>query len=139
VLLLALVCCQWPVRLYEGQADAVARLEVKGDGRLSVTANAGDVAWEASLVGFDGSPLHNPVHRAEVLPGRHTLQIRVRRYEMPWIARWRDNPQLYWIKTDDEVHEVELDMAGGVTYWLDWIPEWREDRPPGPPMLFRTR
>jgi len=138
-LLFVLVACQGQVRLYEGQESEVAWLEVKGSGGFGVSANPGDVAYEAGLVGFDGRKLPNEVHRAEVLAGRHTLEIRVRRFEMPWIARWRNNPQLYWERTNDDIVEVELEVSAGVTYWLDWIPEWRTDRPAGPPMLFRER
>lgn len=138
-LLLLLASCQGTVRLYEGEADAVGWIEVRGDGDLSALAGAGDVAWEAILVSFDGAPLPRPAHRVEVLPGPHTLEIRVQRWEMPWYSRWRDHPALYWQKTYEGVHEVVLQVEAGVTYWLDWIPEWRKDRPPGPPMLFRER
>jgi hypothetical protein len=138
-LLLLLAACQGTVRLYEGEAEAVGWIEVRGDGGLSAPAGAGDVAWEAILVAFDGAPLARPAHRVEVRPGLHALSIRVQRWELPWISRWRDHPELYWEKTGEGVHDVILEVAPGVTYWLDWIPEWREDRPPGPPMVFRER
>ena len=137
--LLFLAGCQGTVRLYEGQATEVAWIEVRGNGRISAPAGPGAVAWEAVLVGFDGKPTPDPVHRVEVLPGPHTLSIRVQRFEMPWIARWEYAPGGYWDKTSEVIHEMDLRVETGVTYWLDWIPEWREDRPPGPPLVLRER
>jgi len=138
VVLLVLAACA-PVRLYEGDATEVGWIEVRGDGGLSAPAGSGEVAWDAELVGFDGKPLAKPVHRAEVRPGFHLLSIRVRRYELPWTARWSSHPALEWVETQDGVWEVGVDVRAGATHWLDWIPEWREDRPPGPPMVFRER
>ena len=138
--LLLLCACQGTVRLYSGEplpASEVATVHVRGDGRLSMPdQSSGGVAFEAALIGFDGKPTPNALHKVEVLPGRHTFDIGWSRWEVPPMGTPEGSFGPRWVATGSGVQEMHLDVVAGGRYRLDWIPEWRTDRPPGPPMRF---
>jgi len=137
-----LCACQGTVRLYSGErrpAGDVATIHVRGDGRLSMPDPApGDTSFEAALVGFDGAPTANSLHKVEVLPGLHTLDIQWSRWTVPSIGTVEGAFGPRWVGAGKGVQQVHLNVVAGKRYWLDWIPEWRTDRPPGPPLRFMT-
>lgn len=138
--LLGILCaCQGTVRLYEGQPQAsseVGTVHIRGDGRLSAPADPGDVAYDAALVAFNGTRTSDPLHKVEVLPGQHEFTIRWQRFVVPSMARWYPRVGAGWESTSKGEHVLTLTVEPGRTYSLEWIPEWRSDRPPGPPMFF---
>ena len=142
VVALLLCTCQGTVRLYPGEprpAAEVATLHVRGDGALSVPdPPPGEVSYEAALTAHNGKPTANPLHKVELLPGSHEFEIRWSRWETPSIgtSAYAFGPR--WVKSAEGTQRMYLRVEAGKRYWLDWIPEWRTDRPPGPPMRFMT-
>lgn len=128
------------MKLHDGDSKASAKLIIEGDSTRVADTEPGAVSWDAILVAFNGERLPHAAHRVEVPPGKHTLTLRVQRFTMPWIARYRSPSVMYWEETLHREVDVELEVEAGKVYWLDWFAEWSPEREEGrPPMRFRER
>ncbi len=139
VLLVALTLCACgPARTYDGPArprSEVAVLHVVGYG--SATGYPGDVSTDAQLVAIDGVPYRGAPQVVQVLPGKHTLEVRWTRSWIPPATGFGDayDGTTLWVPMSRGTVDLEIEVRAGRRYELVWSKPERRARPIG----FRER
>ena len=142
LLLVAVLAACAPVRTYEGPRlpeDEVAVLQAWGtSGTLGSMGYPGEHRFKVRIVTLDGRAWRSSRNIAEVVPGRHVVDLCWTRFEIPCgPGMFHDVTQesAMWIPTHRGQATLTVDAEAGRTYVLRWVEPWEAD----PPMRFEAR